>query len=64
MSVGHRYRLPLKFGAGFGDKIARRLAEFREPLVRQDAAFDDRLDRGPEHLADRGCQQIRIEPDS
>jgi hypothetical protein len=55
--------LLLKFGAGFGDKIARRLSEFREPLVRQ-AAFNDRLGRRPKHLTDRGRQKIRTEPDS
>src|ERR1700730_14702122 len=50
-SWGLGIALLLKFRAGFGDKIARRLAELREPLVRQDAALYDRLDRGPEHLA-------------
>jgi hypothetical protein len=34
--------LLLKFSAGLGDKIACRLAQFREPLVRQNAAFNDR----------------------
>ena len=54
----------LKFGTGFGDKIARHLSEFGEPLVRQNAAFNDRLGRRPKHLTDRGRQKIRTEPDS
>jgi hypothetical protein len=43
-------------------EFGRRSAEFREPLVRHHATFDDRLGRRPEQLTDRWCQQNRTEP--
>jgi hypothetical protein len=59
--------LLLQFGAGFGNKIACCLADFREPLVRplvrQNAALNERLGRRPKHLPERWHKQERTEPD-